>query len=219
MSSAQRAHPEEPVAANEEGGHFPLPPLPWATNALEPVLSSGAVELHYQKHHRGYIEKLNKLVTGTPFEAMPLEQVIRESAKDEALKAIFNNAGQAWNHTFFFQGLKPPGPAHVPKALRSLIDTSFGSLEAMNAELAKTAVDRFGSGWAWLTMSGGALEITTTANAESPLTTGAKPLLTLDVWEHAYYLDYHERRDSYARSVLSTLINWDVVAARAGLSD
>jgi Fe-Mn family superoxide dismutase len=198
-------------------GRFELPPLPWPSNALDPVISKAAVELHHEKHHRGYIDKLNKLVEGTEFAEMPLEEVVRATSADPSQRKIFNNAGQAWNHTFFFHGLKAPGKAAIPKPLQALIDKQYGNADAMLAELVKAAVERFGSGWAWLGLSGKKLEISSTSNADTLLTTDVIPLFTLDVWEHAYYLDYHERREAYAKAALSMLVDWDVVARRGGL--
>lgn len=214
MSSAQRA--DKPAAKPAPSGPFELPPLPWPSNALEPVLSNGAVELHHQTHHRAYIDKLNGLVAGTPYASQSLEEIILATAGDKSREAIFNNAGQAWNHTFYFASLKPAGPAHLPPRLAARIEKDFGSLEKLTAELARQSVARFGSGWGWLVEKDGKLEVTSTSNAESPLATGATPLLALDVWEHAYYLDYHEKREAYARAVLATLVNWDVVAGRLG---
>ncbi len=198
-------------------GTFRLAPLPWPADALEPVLSKGAVELHYGKHHRGYVDKLNALADGTDFSRMTLEQVVRVTAGDPSRREIFNSAGQAWNHAFFFDGLRPPGPPQVPPNLMARIDSSFGGLEAMNARLVALALERFGSGWVWLCQRGRYLELSSSANAGTPLATDAIPLLAVDVWEHAYYLDYHERREAYVKALLSTLVDWKKVAARAGL--
>lgn len=193
---------------------FELPPLPWPSNALDPILSSGSVERHHQKHHRAYIDKLNGLVAGTPYEAMSLEEIIRATAGDEARKAIFNNAGQAWNHAFYFDGLRPPGKDGPPASLKQRIEADFASLEALTSELVKQSVARFGSGWGWLVLDGGKLVVTSTSNADSPLSTEATPLLALDVWEHAYYPDYQEKREAYAKAVTGSLINWEKVAER-----
>jgi len=213
MKAAERI----PMLAVADTGPFQLPPLPWPTNALEPVISKGAVELHHGKHHRGYVKKLNALIAGTEFEHMTLEDVVRATAGEPANREIHDNAGQVWNHTFFFEGLRPPGPLVVPLRLQDRIDTEFGGMEAMNARLVQAAVARFGSGWAWLSLRGRSLEVSSSPNAGSPLTTGTIPLLALDVWEHAYYLDYHERREAYAKAVLSMLVDWHQVARRAGL--
>ena len=213
MKAAERI----PMLAVADTGPFQLPPLPWPTNALEPVISKGAVELHHGKHHRGYVKKLNALIAGTEFEHMTLEDVVRATAGEPANREIYDNAGQVWNHTFFFEGLRPPGRLVVPWRLQDRIDTEFGGMEAMNARLVQAAVARFGSGWAWLSLRGRSLEVSSSPNAGSPLTTGTIPLLALDVWEHAYYLDYHERREAYAKAVLSMLVDWHQVARRAGL--
>lgn len=205
-----------PPPALEADGPFELPPLPWEPHALEPVISQTAVELHHGKHHRGYVSKLNGLIAGTRFADLPLAEIVRETASDPSMRSVFNNAGQAWNHHFFFEGLKAPGPVTVPRHLRAMIDAEFGNVEALIAQIAKAGVERFGSGWAWLGMRGKHLEVSSTPNASSLITTDTTPLFALDVWEHAYYLDYHERRDDYARVALSMLVDWDVVARRAG---
>ncbi|QJR13471.1 superoxide dismutase [Usitatibacter palustris] len=215
MSAAERAF-RAPEGDAEEGT-FSLPPLPWAADALEPVISKGAVELHHQKHHRGYVKKLNKLVEGSPLAELSLEELIRKTAADPDKREIFNNAAQVWNHTFFFHNLKSPGPRKIPGALQDLIAAEFGSMDKMCDEIVKFALERFGSGWAWLSLRGRHLEITSTPNAGTPLTTDVTPLMALDVWEHAYYLDYHERREAYARAVLTMVTDWDVVAKRGGL--
>jgi superoxide dismutase, Fe-Mn family len=192
-------------------GPFTLPPLPWPENALEPVISARTMGLHYGKHHRTYVNKLNELVAGTPFADMPLEQVIRESAQQKDKQKIFNNAAQAWNHTFFWNCLRPAkGDGAQPQGeLARRIEAELGGIEQFRKDFARTAVDTFGSGWAWLVERGGKLEITSTSNAGSPLTTGATPLLTLDVWEHAYYVDYENRRPEFADAVISKLLNWE----------
>ena len=205
--------------ARDHDGRFVLPPLPWPADALEPAISSNAMALHHQKHHRGYVDKLNDLILGTRHAELPLEALIRATAADPLKKDIYNNASQVWNHTFFFEGLKPPGPAKVPKRLRALIDIEFGSLEAFNTRFARIAVERFGSGWAWLVLRGWHLEILSTPNAGSPIITDAIPLLAVDLWEHAYYLNYHDRREAYVRAMLGLLVDWEAVARRAALAD
>jgi Fe-Mn family superoxide dismutase len=191
-------------------GPFTLPPLPWAENALEPVISARTIGLHYGKHHRTYVNKLNELVAGTPFAQMPLEEVIRESAQQKDKQKIFNNAAQAWNHTFFWNCLRSPaGDAKPQGDLAKRIDADLGGIDQFRKDFARTAVDTFGSGWAWLVDRDGKLEIVSTSNAGTPLTTGATPLLTLDVWEHAYYVDYENRRPEFAEAVISRLLNWE----------
>jgi Fe-Mn family superoxide dismutase len=193
-------------------GPFTLPPLPWAENALEPVISARTIGLHYGKHHRTYVNKLNELVAGTPLAQMPLEQVIRESAGNKERQKIFNNAAQAWNHTFFWNCLRPAAGARPEGELARRVDADLGGLERFQKEFARVAVDTFGSGWAWLVDRGGKLEIVSTSNAGTPLTTDATPLLTLDVWEHAYYIDYENRRPEFADAVIGKLLNWEFAA-------
>ena len=184
-----------------------LPPLPYPENALEPAISAATVETHYEKHRRGYVEALNRLIAGTSFAQMSLEDII--VATKHRPGAIFNNAAQAWNHAFYWRSLRPPQPTTViPSQLNTLIQTSFGGLQRLKQELASAATTLFGSGWAWLVVTDSQLRVITTRNADTPLTTTLKPLLLLDVWEHAYYLDYRNRRADYVNSVLEHLLNW-----------
>lgn len=185
-----------------------LPPLPYAESALEPVISARTISFHYGKHHKGYVDNLNKLVAGTEFVGMPLEKVITATAGKADKAAIFNNASQAWNHTFYWKSLVPNGGGEPSAALKKMIEDSFGTMDACKKELAAAATTQFGSGWAWLVLDGGKLSVVKTGNADSPLTKGMKPLLTIDVWEHAYYLDYQNRRVDYVNAVLDKLINW-----------
>jgi Fe-Mn family superoxide dismutase len=194
-----------------------LPPLPYAENALEPVISARTVGLHYGKHHQGYLDNLNKLVAGTKFADLSLEQIIARSAGKPEVTAVFNNAAQAWNHAFYWQSMSPSGGGHPPAALRQRIETSFGSVDGCRTELARAAVSQFGSGWAWLVLDGDRIKVVGTANAEVPLTQGMKPLLVIDVWEHAYYLDHQNRRADYVQAVLDKLINWEFALQNAGL--
>ena len=194
-----------------------LPPLPYAENALEPVISARTVSFHYGKHHQGYVDNLNKLVAGTKFADLSLEQIVAGSAGRPELSAIFNNSAQAWNHAFYWQSMSPSGGGHPPAALRQRIETSFGSVDGCRTELAKAAVSQFGSGWAWLVLDGDSIRVVGTANAEVPLTQGMKPLLVIDVWEHAYYLDHQNRRADYVQAVLDKLINWEFALQNAGL--
>jgi len=193
-----------------------LPPLPYADNALEPTISAKTVSFHYGKHHQGYVDNLNKQILGTEFAGMPLEKIITGSAGKAEYTAIFNNAAQTWNHTFYWRSLRPKGGGAPPEALQHKIETSFGSLDACKKELATAAMAQFGSGWAWLVLHGDKLEVIKTGNAEVPITTGMKPLLVIDVWEHAYYLDYQNRRLDYVKAVLDTLIHWDFAAENLG---
>lgn len=193
---------------------FQLAALPWDEGALAPVISANTIGFHYGKHHAAYVKKLNELVAGTRYAEMPLEQVIASTIGAEETQKIFNNAAQAWNHTFFWDCLRPPSAAKVPRAIAVAIDDSFGSMEAFKKKLSQAAVDQFGSGWAWLVARGDKLEVISTSNANNPLTMGATPLLALDVWEHAYYLDYQNRRPDFADAVIDKLLNWDFAAAQ-----
>lgn len=198
-------------SARAADGPFKLPPLPYAENALEPVISARTIGFHYGKHHQGYVNNLNKLVTGTPLADQPLEAVVKATANPDQT-VIFNNAAQVWNHTFYWNSLKPKGGGKPTGALAEMIDKSFGGFEQFKAEFAKAATGQFGSGWAWLVKDGDKLAVVKTGNADNPLVHGQKPLLTVDVWEHAYYLDYQNRRAEYVTAVLDGLINWDFAA-------
>ncbi len=186
-----------------------LPPLPYAQDALEPIISANTLGFHYGKHHKTYLDNLNKFIAGTEYADLSLEKIISASAGKADKTAIFNNAAQTWNHTFYWNSLKQHGGGEPPAALLQKIVASFGSLEACKQEFASAAVSQFGSGWAWLVVEGDKLKVVKTANADDPLTAGLKPLLTIDVWEHAYYLDYQNRRVDYANAVLDKLINWE----------
>jgi superoxide dismutase, Fe-Mn family len=191
---------------------FKLPPLPWAQDALEPVISARTIGLHYGKHHATYVKKLNELVAGTRFADMSLEHVIAASAGSEENQKIFNNAAQAWNHTFFWSCLKPGGGGEPERAIVRQMEESFGGFAQFKEKFSSAAVDSFGSGWAWLVARGDKLEILATPNAGNPLTLGATPILALDVWEHAYYLDYENRRPEFVKAVVDQLLDWDFAA-------
>jgi len=193
-----------------------LPPLPYADNALEPVISARTIGFHYGKHHSGYVGNLNKLAAGTEYADQPLEKIIAATVGKAEKAAIFNNAAQVWNHTFYWKSLKPKGGGEPASALKQKIEASFGSVDACRKEFAAAAVSQFGSGWAWLVLDGGKLTVVKTGNAEVPLTKGVKPLLTIDVWEHAYYLDYQNRRADYVSAVLEKLVNWEFALQNAG---
>jgi Fe-Mn family superoxide dismutase len=201
------AHGAEPIV---------LPPLPYDENALAPVLSANTLGFHYGKHHKGYVDNLNKLIAGTEYADLALEKIIRAVAGKAEQAAIFNNAAQIWNHTFFWESMKANGGGEPPASLKQKIEADFGSLEACKKELAAAAVSQFGSGWAWLVLDDGKLKTMKTANAETPLTAGVKPLLTIDVWEHAYYLDYQNRRAAYVHSVIDKLLNWEAALKNMG---
>jgi len=193
-----------------------LPPLPYEQSALQPVISANTLSFHYGKHHKTYVDTLNKLVAGTQFSDMTLEQIIKATADQADHTAIFNNAAQAWNHTFYWHSLKPKGGGEPPAVLERLMESSFGGVAACKKELVAAATGQFGSGWAWLVLDGGKLKVVKTGNAHTPLTQAAKPLLTIDVWEHAYYLDYQNRRVDYVNAVLDSLINWEFAAENLG---
>lgn len=193
-----------------------LPPLPWADSALAPVISANTIGFHYGKHHQGYVTNLNKLIAGTPLADQELAQIVRTTAGKAEQAAIFNNAAQVWNHTFYWQSLKPNGGGEPPAALKAKMEASFGSVAACREELTKAATSQFGSGWAWLVADGDALKVVKTGNAETPLTSGMKPLVTIDVWEHAYYLDYQNRRADYVAAVLDKLVNWEFALQNLG---
>ena len=186
-----------------------LPPLPYADNALEPVITAHTIDFHYRKHHQGYVDNLNKLVAGTDYATLSLEKIIAATSGLVEAAAIFNNAAQIWNHTFYWKSLQTKGGGEPPAALKEKMAAAFGSVDGCKRELASMAVSQFGSGWGWLVLDGDKLKIVKTANAETPLTTNMKPLLTIDVWEHAYYLDYQNRRADYVAAVLNKLINWE----------
>jgi superoxide dismutase, Fe-Mn family len=186
-----------------------LAALPYSENALEPTISSKTLSFHYGKHHKAYVDNLNKLIAGTDYSDLSLAEIIKGTHDRLERKAIFNNASQIWNHSFYWNSLKGKGGGALPPEIRTLIDSSFGSVAECKKALAEAALSQFGSGWAWLVIESGQLKVIKTANAESPLTTTMKPLLTIDVWEHAYYLDYQNRRADYVNALLDNLINWD----------
>ncbi len=187
-------------------GPFQLPPLPWAEDALDPVISGRTISFHYGKHHAAYVKNLNDLVAGGKYADMSLEQVIKETEGKE--QKIFNNAAQTWNHTFFWNSLRKGGGRPSGK-IATRLDSDLGGFDGFKDQFSKAAVGCFGSGWAWLVDRNGKLEIVATPNAANPLTQGATPLLTVDVWEHAYYLDYQNRRPDFVNAVLDKLLNWD----------
>jgi Fe-Mn family superoxide dismutase len=193
-----------------------LQPLPYGENDLEPVISGRTLSFHYGKHHKGYIDNLNKLIVNTEFAGKPLEEIITGTANKPDKTAIFNNAAQTWNHAFYWRSLTPKGGGEPPAGLKKRIEDSFGSVDACRKEMANAATTQFGSGWAWLVLDGEKLKVVKTANAGVPLTMGMKPLLTIDVWEHAYYLDYQNRRGDYVNAVLDRLINWNFAEQNLG---
>ena len=193
-----------------------LPELPFAKDALAPVISANTLEFHYGKHHKAYVDNLNKLIEGTDLATANLETIIAKVAGDPAKAGIFNNAAQVWNHTFYWKCLRKGGGGTPAGPVAAKINAAFGSYEKFAEELKNAGVTQFGSGWVWLVLEGGQLKITKTANADTPIAHGVKPLLTIDVWEHAYYLDYQNRRPDYLAAVIAQLINWDFVNANLG---
>ncbi len=191
---------------------FELSPLPYPKDGLEPHMSTRTLEFHHDKHHKAYVDTLNKLVKDTPFESQSLEAVIKATAKDESKTLIFNNAGQAWNHDFFWNCMRPRGGGQPAGDLAKRIDHAFGSVDKFKEAFKQAATSQFGSGWAWLVQEGGTLKVTKTANAMNPLAQGQTALLACDVWEHAYYLDFQNRRPDFVQTFLDHLVNWEFVA-------
>jgi Fe-Mn family superoxide dismutase len=201
-------------------GPFQLSPLPWDEDALAPTISAKTIGFHYHKHHHAYVETLNKLVEGTRFADMKLEEVVRatvgrESEKD---KKIFNNAGQVWNHDFYWRSLAPK-PAAPSGKFKEAIERDFGGTADLIKQLAEAGKEQFGSGWAWLVSKHGRLSVDKTANAIDPMAKGINCLLGVDVWEHAYYLDYQNERPKYLEAVLGKLLNWDFAAENLAQED
>jgi Fe-Mn family superoxide dismutase len=189
-----------------------LSTLPYDQDALEPYVSARTLSYHYDKHHRGYVEKLNKLIKDTPYEALSLEDIVAR-ARENADIEILNNAAQAWNHAFLWESMAPTGVAKPNGEIKRMIERDFGDLASFKARFKAAALSVFGSGWTWLVQDGLKLRIITSGNADSPVATHMTPLLTLDVWEHAYYLDYQNDRAGYIDAFLDKLINWDFAAA------
>jgi len=188
---------------------FEIPPLPYAKDALEPHLGAETLELHYEKHHKGYLEKLRKQIEDKPEADRSLEDLVRLATGD-----VFNNAAQVWNHDFYWQSLEPRGGGRPGGELAKELEASFGSYDAFREEFSRAAIGEFGSGWAWLVLDAtGRLGVRNSSDAENPLQRGLVPLLTLDVWEHAYYLDYRNERGRYVEAFLDHLLNWDFAAA------
>jgi Fe-Mn family superoxide dismutase len=191
---------------------FELPPLPYPADALEPAYSANTISFHHGKHHKAYVDNLNRLVAGTDLESKTLEEIIMLSAVDATKVGVFNNAAQIWNHTFFWNCMAPGGGGKPKGKVTKAIDEAFGSYEKFAEQFKAAAVGRFGSGWGWLVLDDGALKIVSTSNADTPMTKNQVALLTVDVWEHAYYLDYQNRRPDFVQAFLDKLVNWDFVA-------
>lgn len=185
-----------------------LPPLPYALDALEPYISRRTLATHHGYHHATYVEKTRALVRGTPLESASLQDIVRSSA-ESAPNALFNAAAQAWNHAFYWRSMRPGGGGEARGAVAQLIAEGFGSQRAFSQEFVTAAADQFGSGWAWLVLDGNRLRVMSTSNAQTPLITAQVPLLTIDVWEHAYYLDFQQRRLDYIAAFLAHLVDWE----------
>ncbi|MFA5040211.1 MAG: superoxide dismutase [Bdellovibrionales bacterium] len=188
---------------------FTLPPLPYADDALAPVISANTMGFHYGKHHKAYVDNLNKLCEGTDFASLSLKEIIKKTSGIPEKSGIFNNAAQAWNHTFFWESLAPKQGGKPSGKIAFLIDRDLGGYDKFKADFANAAVTQFGSGWAWLVVENDRLSIRKTSNAETPVSGTATPLLTIDVWEHAYYLDYQNRRADFVNAVIDNLLNWE----------
>ena len=190
---------------------FELPTLPYGKNALAPHISENTINYHYGKHHQAYVTNLNNLISGTDLADKSLEEIIKISANDKTKAGIFNNSAQVWNHTFYWHSMKPNGGGKPSGEVLKHIESDFGSYENFVTEFKNAGATQFGSGWAWLVLDSGKLKVVKTGNAETPLTTSAKPLMTMDVWEHAYYLDFQNARPTYIDTFLNHLVNWDFV--------
>ena len=188
---------------------FELPKLPYTLNALEPHISAATLKVHYGKHHRAYVDKANQLIAGTEFERRSLEDVIVATAPQKKYQSLFNNAAQAWNHGFYWSSMSPGAGGEPGGDITDRLVTDFQGFGAFREAFTTAAVDHFGSGWAWLVLDDGRLKIVTTANADTPIAHGKTPLLGMDLWEHAYYLDYQNQRPKYVESFFDKLANWD----------
>ncbi|OGV40914.1 MAG: superoxide dismutase [Lentisphaerae bacterium GWF2_49_21] len=189
------------------------PKLPYEENALEPVITAKTMGFHYGKHHKAYVDKLNSLLKDSPLKGKNLEEIILASAGKDDMTAIFNNAAQAWNHTFFWKSMKPSGGGEPKGKMLELINKSFGSYAEFKKQFADSGMAQFGSGWAWLVQDGDKLRIVKTSNADTPIAHKLNPLMTCDVWEHAYYLDYQNRRGDFINAFLDKLVNWEFAEA------
>jgi Fe-Mn family superoxide dismutase len=191
------------TAVSEKKLHFDLPPLPFAQDALAPIISAETISFHHGKHHKKYVDTMNQLLEKEPVNVRTLEEVVRNSSGK-----LFNNAAQAWNHNFYWQSLSPKA-SQPSAAVRRLLEKDFGSFEAFCDRFAAAANGQFGSGWAWLVQKEGRLEVVSTSNADTPMVRGVKCLLTIDVWEHAYYIDYRNQRERYVQALIEQRLNWE----------
>lgn len=187
---------------------FEMIELPYDKTALELYMSATTFDFHYGKHYKTYVDTLNKLIAGTDYDNMSLDEIVRSTAGKPDLTPIFNNAAQAWNHAFFWQSMRPNGGSEPKAELKQRIEQTFGSVDKFKEEFKAAALSQFGSGWVWLVEQDGELKVVKTANADTPIAHGLKPLFTLDVWEHAYYIDYQNRRADFATAFLEHLVNW-----------
>jgi Fe-Mn family superoxide dismutase len=217
LSSSKVLASAAPLAierAQDKGGPFTLPALPYADTALEPHISAKTLGFHYGKHHKAYVDNLNALVKDNPdIATMKVEDIVRKTAGDASKALVFNNAGQVWNHTFYWNSMKAKGGGQPGGKMLEMITKSFGDFAKFKESFTTAAKTQFGSGWAWLVLDNDKLVVTKTGNAESPMAQGKKCLLTLDVWEHAYYLDYQNKRPDYIAAYLDNLINWEFAEA------
>ncbi|WP_423747992.1 superoxide dismutase [Fundidesulfovibrio agrisoli] len=216
VAAAAGAFPGVAGAQAGPGVTFPMPELGYPLEALEPVISAKTLSFHYGKHTKAYYDNTNKALEGKPTAGLTLEKVFLDAAKDPAAVGLFNNAAQAWNHTFYFNGMKKGGGGEPTGKLAEKIKAGFGGYDGFVKEFMAAATTQFGSGWAWLVLEGDALKVVKTPNAMNPLVNNQKPLLTVDVWEHAYYLDYQNLRGDYVKGFLEKLVNWDFVAKNLG---
>lgn len=206
-----------PRIARGQGAPFALPPLPYADNALAPVISANTIGFHYGKHHKGYLDNLNKMLESDAMKSKSLVEIIKATAGDSAKAALFNNAAQTWNHTFYWNSLSPKGGGKPTGRMADLINKSFGDYDKFRAAFAANTIGQFASGWGWLCLEGDKLTLRRTGNADTPVhVAGVKPLLTIDVWEHAYYLDYQNRRADYVNAVIDKLLNWEFAEKNLG---
>ena len=196
---------------SRKGKDITLPNLPYPEDALEPYISSRTIGFHYGKHHKGYVDKVNRFMKGTRFSGMPLEEMIVKSAGNADFSSVFNNAAQVFNHTFYWNSMSPDGGGTPPQTVAEKIDDAFGGIDAFKKAFINAGTGQFGSGWAWLVLREDKLEVVATANADTPIAHGLKPVMVIDVWEHAYYLDYQNKRKDYVEAFLENLINWAFV--------
>ncbi len=209
--AGSRDNEKHPLTANPKEGAmtFTLPELPYAPNALEPHITANTLSFHHGKHHNAYVVNLNNLIKDTDFAKLTLEEIILKSVGDNTRAGIFNNAAQVWNHTFYWHSMKPNGGSAPKGALAEKINKDFGSFDAFKEAFKQAGATQFGSGWAWLVLDKGTLKVTKTPNADLPMVHKQTALLTMDVWEHAYYLDFQNRRPDYITTFLDKLVNWD----------